>query len=152
MSSLLCLGQRHVGQRTLALISGNLQPTGEKLYHHTSNSSTTVPVRATGECTLSQEIVNRVPKEDWRLRSTCLRNSHLQGDSRATPSLLRSSAIAASRPHAFSVAHLFHPLLTLCPLLGAPCVSTVSVLMPAKAALKSVRQSYDFQKYLNYIF
>ena len=145
MLSLLCLGQRHnVGQHTLALLSRSLQSPGEKLYHHTSNFSATVTERATDKCTLYYEIVNRVPKEDWRLRITCLRKSHLQADLRATPSLLCSSIIAKSWPHNLSFAHLFHLLLTLWPLLEVPCVGTVSVLMLAKAALKSVRQSHDF--------
>ena len=112
--------------------------------HHTSNFSATVTVHATDKCILSYEIVNRVPKEDWRPRITCLRKSHLQADLRATPSLLCSSIIAKSWPHILSFAHLFHLLLILWPLLEVPCVGTVSVLTSAKAALKSVRQSHDF--------
>lgn len=132
MLSLLYLGHRHnAGWYTLALISRNLQPTGEKLYHHTSDFSTAIPVHATEECTLSYEIVNRVlkttvmvrateecilsyeivnrvPKEDWKLRITCLRKCRLQGDSGATPSLLCSSIIAESWPHNLLFAHLFY--------------------------------------------
>lgn len=131
MLSLLYFGHRHdAGQHTLAPISRNLQSTGGKLYHHTSNFSTTVTVHATEECILYYEIVNRVPKEDRKLRTTCLRKCRLQGDLRATPSLLCSSIIAKSWPHNLLFAHLFYLLLTLWPLIEVPCVRIVSLHQP----------------------
>lgn len=129
---------------TLALISRRLQSTGERFHHHTNNFSTTITVSATEECTLCCEIVNKVPKEDWRLRITCLRKCHLQGDLRAGVSLLFFLIITKSWLHTLLFVHLFHLLFTCWPLADMPYVGTIPVLTSAKATLKSVRQPHNF--------